>query len=67
MVASILIESSQVPFSTAAALHIQHGPGWLADVWKLAFSSVGDVLVKFSNNRKRQHISDCQTLLENKR
>ena len=42
----------------AAALRVQHGPSWLADVWNLAFSSVGDVLVKFSNNRKRQHTTD---------
>ena len=43
---------------TAAALHIQHGPGWLADV---AFSSrsVSDVLVKFSKD------STPPTLLEN--
>ena len=48
---AILIESSQVPFSTTT-LCIQHGPDWLTDIWKLAFSSIGDVLVKFPNNRK---------------
>ena len=50
----------------AAALRIQHGPGWLADVWKLAFSSVGDVLVKFSNNGKRQHTTDTARKIKDK-
>ena len=50
----------------AAPLRIQHGPGWLADVWKLAFSSVGDVLVKFSNNRKRQHTTDTARKIKDK-
>ena len=50
----------------AAALRVQHGPGWLADVWNLAFSSAGDVLVKFSNNRKRQHTTDTARKLTEK-
>ena len=50
----------------AAALRIQHGPGWLADVWKLAFSSAGDTLVKFCNDRKRQHSSDSARKISEK-
>ena len=50
----------------AAALRIQHGTGWLADVWKLALSCVGDVLVKFSKNRKRHHTTDIARKIKDK-
>ena len=50
----------------AAALHIQHGPDWLADAWKLAFTSVGDVVVTFSNKRKKQHTTDTAMKIKDK-
>ena len=42
----------------AAALRVQYGPQWIAQVWKALFHSVGKTLDIYANRRKRKHTLD---------
>ena len=44
--------------SMAAALRIQCGSKWITHVWNSLFNSVGEILDKYSNRRKRKHQFD---------
>ena len=43
----------------AAALRLQHGPGWVAELWKRRFGQPTVIQLQFAQSRKRKLELDC--------
>ena len=45
--------------AAAAALRLQHGPGWVAELWKRRFGQPTVIQLQFAQSRKRKLELDC--------